>query len=217
MPKQSSSHISEGISSRRVLRFGTVPELGSAGILALVNAELIGQTRQRHILPNGIMGNEQICPRLASVAYRVTRSVAAPLHSGVFLGQHLGIVHIIAGFGFDHIDAVRGFRHEIRLVFLMVGAQLVIYLELPSGRLEPFQGVAIQDDRRLPFGIGPRLLDGIETALKAAKKYLGDQASILHRLPEIVNRIAGSGREGALLQCREPLADNHVIPVGLSQ
>ena len=68
------------------------------------------------------MGNKQIYPRLATVAHRMTRSAAAPLHSGVFLGQHLGIVYIIAGFGLEHINAVRHLRHKVRLVFLMVDA-----------------------------------------------------------------------------------------------
>jgi hypothetical protein len=117
MPKRSSSHTSKGISLRRVLRSSAEIKLSSVGTSALINAELIGQTRQRHILPNGIMGNEQICPRLATVAHRVTRRVAASLHSGVFLGLHLDILHVIAGLGFEHEDAVCCLRHEVWLVF----------------------------------------------------------------------------------------------------
>jgi hypothetical protein len=35
---------------------------------------------------------------------------------------HLGILHIVAGLGFKYVDAVLCLRHEVRLVFQMVGA-----------------------------------------------------------------------------------------------
>jgi hypothetical protein len=47
-------------SLRSVACSGIRPRLGSEGALALVNAELIGQTRQRHILGHSIVGNQQI-------------------------------------------------------------------------------------------------------------------------------------------------------------
>ena len=90
----------------------------------LVNAALIDQAHQRHILSDDIMWNQQIGPWLAAVAQRMARGVAAPLHRGVFLGLHLGILHVIARLGFEHIDAVRRFRYEVWLVFTVVDAEL---------------------------------------------------------------------------------------------
>ena len=86
----------------------------------LVNAALIGQARRRHILSDDIMWNQQIDPWLTTVAQRMARGVTAPLYRSVFFSLHLGIVHVIAGLGFEHVDAVCCLRYEIWLVFQMI-------------------------------------------------------------------------------------------------
>ena len=82
---------------------GRVVIFPDGNTVASVNAELIGHTCQRHIFGDGVVGNEHICPRLATVAQRMACGVAAPFHSSVFLGLNLGILHVVASLGFEHL------------------------------------------------------------------------------------------------------------------
>jgi hypothetical protein len=56
----------------------------------------------RHILGNGIPGNQQITPQLSTMAHCMTCGVTTPLHCGVFLGLELGIMHVIVSFDFQN-------------------------------------------------------------------------------------------------------------------
>jgi len=61
------------------------------------------------------MRDQQIVPGLTTVAHSVIRGVMTPLHSNIFLGLYVNIIHVIAGLGFEHIDAVRRLRYEVRV------------------------------------------------------------------------------------------------------
>src|SRR5262245_58599615 len=86
-----------------------------------VNVVLAGETDQRHVLGKGIVGNQQIIPGFPIAMHGMMCRVITPLHSSLFLRLHLGVEHVIAGFGLEHVDAVRSFSHKIWLVFQVVG------------------------------------------------------------------------------------------------
>ena len=84
--------------------------------MSYVYLESGDQPSQRHVFRNHVVGNEDVLPRLSTVAERMGRGTVAPDNSGIFLGQYLRRSHFVLGLGLKHVDAVSRFRQEIRLV-----------------------------------------------------------------------------------------------------
>jgi len=92
---------------------------------------------ESYVLRDHVVGDQEILPRLAFVILRVVTCLLAPLNGQVFFGDNFGIGHLVFRLRLQHVNCVVRFGHEVRLVFGVVGAGLVINLELAFGGLEP--------------------------------------------------------------------------------
>lgn len=61
---------------------------------------MLKKAGERHIFGNRVVRDQSISPGLAAIARRMTAGVAAPFERRIALRQHVGIVHLIGGFGF---------------------------------------------------------------------------------------------------------------------
>ena len=102
------------------------------------------QRDQGHILRDHIVWYQGIAPGFATVACCVRGSVCAPFDRRVALRKHDRVIHLIAGLWFEHILRIRRFGDKVRLILQVIAALPVEDLELPFGRLEPFDGVAFR-------------------------------------------------------------------------
>ena len=93
----------------------------------------------------------------------------APADGSLFLCDHLWILHIPSGLGFEHVDGIFGLSHEVGLILVLIVAPLVEDLELSPARLEPLLGFPIENDRENSLRIGLELLSGIEALFEASK------------------------------------------------
>jgi len=69
-----------------------------------------------------------------------------PASGGSGFGLNLRGIDVAARLGLYHQNGCIGFGHEVGDVLWLLGAELVIDLELPLGGLEPLAGVALQND-----------------------------------------------------------------------
>ena len=66
------------------------------------------------------MGDQQILPQLAAVMCRMIGGEPASVLGSFFFGLDLGVIQIIAGLSFQHVDVVCYLRHEVRLVLTVI-------------------------------------------------------------------------------------------------
>ena len=82
-----------------------------------LNSELAGQSLQRHILRNGIVGNEYVCPGFTLIACGVIGGTTAPFDGNVLFCEDIGNCHLVRSFGLQHENAGLRLRDEIGLIF----------------------------------------------------------------------------------------------------
>ena len=103
------------------------------------------------------------------------------------------------------------FRHEVRDVLRLLGAQLVVNQELALRGLEPLLRVTFQDDSEAPLRVRVKPLERIQALREPAEKHLLDAADLDHRLAKVVRCLAGHNRVVARLQFCEASADLHLV------
>jgi hypothetical protein len=134
------------------------------------NPKSLHQAIQSDIFRDLIMGDEQVTPGLASIIQGMVRGVGAPLDGNLLLGQNDGIFHLVFGLRLEHENRLRRLGHKIRLVFEMIGASTIKYLELALGRFEPFDGIPVENHGKLSFSLRIKLLHRIEAAGKTIEE-----------------------------------------------
>ena len=86
------------------------------------------------------MRDKKIAPRLTAVLKGVFGCVFAPFTGGSFLRDNFGILQLVGTFRFTKEKLLLCFHNEIGFVSLVF---VVLNLKLVSGRLEPFQHLAV--------------------------------------------------------------------------
>ncbi len=158
-----------------------------------------------------IVRHQQILPRLGADVGCMIGGVLAPAHRGGGLRLGFFDIEVGAGLGLHHQKGGIGFGDEVGDVLRLLGAELVVDLELPFGRLEPLRRVALQDDGKTALGIRIELLQRVQAARKAAEQHLLDAARFGNRFAEVVRRLSCRGCVIARLQRSETAADPHVV------
>src|SRR3972149_3250125 len=101
--------------------------------------------------------------------------------------------------------------HAVGDVLRLLGAELVVDLELSLRWLEPLRRVAFQDDGEAPFGIRVELLQRVQTTREATEEHLLDATGLGHGLPEVVGRLACRGGAVSRLEFGEAATDLHLV------
>lgn len=153
--------------------------------------ELLDEAGKRHVLGNHVMRDQGVAPRLAAITRCMVARVPAPFERGIALCQHVRVLHLVRGLGFQHQDAVIRLCHEVRLIFLKVGFRAIEKLKLAAGGLEPFLRVAIENESEPALGVRLEFLHGIEAPLEPAEQVSGHVRLVRRSKMEIERSFSG--------------------------
>src|SRR5207247_2343822 len=81
------------------------------------------QTSQRRAVIDGVVGDQEVCPRFAAMGHLVLGGVVAPLGGGTGLRLHVSIGHFVGPFGLAQVLVVFRLHDEVRLVGLVGGIE----------------------------------------------------------------------------------------------
>ena len=73
--------------------------------------------------------------------------MSAPLHCGFLFCQNNRVFHLVAGLWLQHVDDICRFSDKVGLIFGVIRALTIEDRKLPLGRLEPLEGVALENPR----------------------------------------------------------------------
>ncbi|CRQ43451.1 hypothetical protein PAERUG_E3_London_17_VIM_2_03_09_06322 [Pseudomonas aeruginosa] len=157
------------------------------------------------------MRHQQVLPGLGAYARRVIRCVLAPAHGGSGLGLNFLRVDVGTCLGLHHEDGRVRLGDEVGDVLRLLGAELVVDLELSLRGLEPLRRVALQDDGEAPFGVRIELLQRVQTTGESTEEHLLDATGLGHGLPEVVGRLACRSGVVARPEFGETATDLHLV------
>src|SRR5665213_4155434 len=151
------------------------------------------------------MRNKQVTPFFAAVLLGVFGCVFAPFAGGGFLGDNFGILHLVGALRFAKKKLLLCLNHEIRFVS---GILVVINLKLVSGRLEPFQHVAVifKNHRKAAFGVHVKFLNLVKAFAETAEHIAFDVRWVGNRHAEWFDVVRGVGSVGIFFQSGKTFA-----------
>ena len=96
-----------------------------------LSSKLLVQPIECDVFGDGVVRDEEILPRFATVGFCVVAGVLTPFFSHCLFCKDIRGGHFALFLLFDHADQVLCFSHKVELIFEMIGSGADKRFELP--------------------------------------------------------------------------------------